>query len=191
MNASSRGGRAPLRNAAAAEHLLNGYRSRLISVARRHSRTAEDAEDALARTVELTFRSCPITDDPAQVEAWARVVCTREAWKIVRRYRRKPVVSVEALRESGNGAVREVPLCDRNDALPDEWAIDAEARRELLGAIAELPEGQRAPVRAYALGFKTQEIADGLDRSHRSVRKALWRGKRTLRARLAESGSGP
>ena len=79
-------------NRAAAEHLMNGYRSRLIALAWRSTCSREDAEDAFARTVELTLRSCPIEGDMAQVERWAVVVCRREAWKIQRRNRRRPTI---------------------------------------------------------------------------------------------------
>lgn len=173
-------------NVAAAEHLLNGYRAPLMALASRNTRSIEDAEDALARTVELALRSCPINDDMAQVEAWARVVCRREAWKIGRRYRRKPTTSLDGLAEgAAHGEAGPVPVTDRNQASPEERALDAETAREVGAAIERLPEGQRGAIRRYARGWGNREIAQALGRSERSVRKALWRGKRTLRARLA------
>jgi RNA polymerase sigma factor (sigma-70 family) len=170
-------------NEEAATHLMNGFRPRLMWVARRNSRCEEDAEDAYGRTVELTLRSCPIRGDMPEVEAWATVVCRREAWKIARRYRRKPAGSLEALLERRDGSSRrprELALTDRTQAGPEERACDAETRREVYAAIARLPEGQRAVIVPYALGWSSREIAASLGRSHRSVRKGLWRGKRKL-----------
>jgi len=170
-------------NGEAAEHLMNGFREHLMWVARRNSRCEEDAEDAFGRTVELTLRSCPIRGALSEVEAWAIVVCRREAWKIARRYRRKPTGSLDALLEGRHGVghrSRELGLTDRTQASPEERACDAETRREVYAAIAGLPEGQRAVIVPYALGWSSHEIAAGLGRSHRSVRKGLWRGKRTL-----------
>lgn len=184
MTATSR--RAPTDsgiNEEAAAHLMNGFRERLMWVARRNSRCEDDAEDAFGRTVELTLRSCPIRGDVFEVEAWATVVCRREAWKIARRYRRKPAASLDALLEDRDGLgrrPRELALTDRTQAGPDEWACDADTRREVYAAIARLPEGQRAVVVPYAHGWSSREIAAALGRSHRSVRKGLWRGKRTL-----------
>jgi RNA polymerase sigma factor (sigma-70 family) len=174
-------------NQVAAEHLLNGFRGRLMRVARENSRCASDAEDAFARTVELTLRSCPIEGDFAQVEAWATVVCRREAWKIARRYRRKPADSLEALAEAHGDSGRRWrdPMpADRNDPSPEERALDAETLREVHAAIDELSASQRRAIAAYARGWTSREIAEALGRSHRSVRKALWRGKRTVRARV-------
>ncbi|MGH2379274.1 MAG: RNA polymerase sigma factor [Candidatus Limnocylindria bacterium] len=174
-------------NGEAAEHLMNGFRERLMWVARRNSRSEEDAEDAFGRTVELTLRSCPIRGEMAEVEAWATVVCRREAWKIARRYRRKPAGSLDALLDGRHGSERrprELGLTDRTQASPEDRACDAETRREVYAAIARLPQGQRAVIEPYAHGWSSREIAASLGRSHRSVRKGLWRGKRTLRAVL-------
>jgi len=174
-------------NRAAAEHLMNGFRRRLMALARRGTRSAEDAEDAFARTVELTLRSCPIERDMAQVERWAIVVCRREASKIARRYRRKPVYPLEVtVPGSGSPDRREWPLADRHGPSPEEHALDAETLDEVYRAIELLPANQRCAIDGYANGWTTQEIADALGFTHRQARRMLWKGLRTLRARLAE-----
>jgi RNA polymerase sigma factor (sigma-70 family) len=176
-------------NAAAAEHLMNGARRRLMRLAQRHTRCPEDAEDAFARTLELALRSCPIAGDMSQVERWATVVLTREAWKIARRYRRKPADSLDELVEGREpGARREdlVPV-ERTDPSPEERALDAETVREVHAAIDELAPNQRCVIDAYANGWTPAETARALGLTHRQVRRMLERGKRNLRARFGAS----
>lgn len=184
MTAASAGGRSRKAvNGAAAEHLMNGFRRRLMAVAARNTSCAADAEDTFARTIELALRSCAIEGDAAQVEAWATVVCRREVWKIARRHRRKPSDSLEALGGKDGDWEQHAPA-DRSDPTPEERLLDAEALGEVNAVIAHLPANQRRVIGAYAQGWTSREIAETLGFSHRGVRKMLWRGKRTLRARL-------
>jgi RNA polymerase sigma factor (sigma-70 family) len=173
-------------NTVAAAHLMNGFRRSLETMARRNSRCAEDAEDAFARTVELALRSCPIEGATAQVERWATVVCRREAWKIARRYRRKPAASLDAVepQPGSEHRGRELALADRHDPTPEERACDAEALREVYAAIEHLSPNQRCVIDAYANGWSYREIAAALGFSERAVGKMLVRAKRRLRARL-------
>ncbi len=166
---------------------MNGFRRRLETVARRNSRCPEDAEDAFARTVELALRSCPIERDMGQVERWATVVCRREAWKIARRYPRKPAASLDAVLEPQPGSEHrghELALADRHDASPEERAYDAETLGEVYAAIERLSPNRRCVVDAYANGWTYREIAEGLGFSERAVGKMLVRAKHSLRARL-------
>ena len=60
------------------EGLLRVHRTALLRLARRSGATAEDAEDALQRALEIYVRRLP-TLDPATELAWLKVVLRHEA----------------------------------------------------------------------------------------------------------------
>jgi RNA polymerase sigma-70 factor (ECF subfamily) len=79
-------------------------------------------------------------------------------------------------------------LPDRG-ATPEEQALAAAGRRELLDAIARLPEDQRRAIELRIRGMSGKEIADAMGRSHEAARMLLFRATERLRDELRGSGA--
>jgi RNA polymerase sigma-70 factor (ECF subfamily) len=78
-------------------------------------------------------------------------------------------------------------LPDR-DATPEEQALAAAGRQELLDAIARLPEDQRRAIELRIRGKTGKEIADAMGRSHEAARMLLFRATERLRDELRGGG---
>lgn len=73
-------------------------------------------------------------------------------------------------------------------ALPEEMAIAADERDQLLAALHQLPSDQRRVVELRMAGLTGPEIARLLDRSHGSVKMLQLRAFTRLRALLEDGG---
>ena len=73
-------------------------------------------------------------------------------------------------------------------ALPEERAIAEAERTAFYSAMDELPEEQRAVLELTLAGFKGEEIARMLGKTHASVKMLRWRGMENIKTRVAELG---
>lgn len=71
---------------------------------------------------------------------------------------------------------------------PEEYALRASERDAFYRALNELPEAQRSVLEFTLAGFKGEEIARMLGKTHASVKMLRWRGMESIKARVAELG---
>lgn len=71
---------------------------------------------------------------------------------------------------------------------PEEEAIRGAERDAFYRALNELPDEQRTVLDMTLSGFKGEEIARILGKTHASVKMLRWRGLETIKARVAREG---
>ena len=96
--------------------------------------------------------------------------------------RRPPVVSIEAAEQGPGGGSDS--LADESAGRPESRAMYRELEDAVAGALAELPETQRAVVELRSLGHSLVEVADMLELSHTNARVLLHRARQSLAQRL-------
>src|SRR5262245_22866146 len=127
----------------ALEHLYRAYEGSVYTLARRLTRTAEDAEDVLQETFLEVCRSLGAWRGDGSLWGWVRTIA---ASKALMRYRR------EKLRET--------------DQLDDEveagrFGVDVPLRLDLEAALQRLSERTRAVVWLHDVeGYTHEEIAE-------------------------------
>jgi RNA polymerase sigma-70 factor (ECF subfamily) len=135
--------------------------------------------DRLWRSV-YAFAGDPDVASDAVAEAYAQLLRRGEAV-------RDPAAWVwRAAFRISRGALKARRLADgMTSSLPEHW--DAYADRDLLDAIRQLPDGQRAAVVLfYYADLPIRQIADRLGTNGLAVRANLSRGRRRLRQLLGD-----
>ena len=99
-------------------------------------------------------------------------------------------VAVDHLRKAGRAAQAEAATLPPDDAGPDALRQQAEARQRLHHALGALPESQRSAILLrHQQGLSNSDVAAVLGISVRAVESLLSRGRRRLKALLAETDS--
>ena len=156
----------------ALEHLYRAYEGAVYTLARRLTRTAEDAEDVLQETFLEVCRSLGTWRGDGSLWGWVRTIA---ASKALMRYRR------EKLRET------EV-LDDELDA--GRAGADVPLRLDLEAALERLSERSRAVVWLHDVeGFTHADIGFALGRTPSFSKSQLARAHRRLRAALSQDSA--
>jgi RNA polymerase sigma factor (sigma-70 family) len=158
---------------------LAAHGASVLSLARRHSLCADDAQDAYQRGVELFLRRAG-TVSPDRAASWLRTVVKREALD-VRAARLRLVGPHEA--DLDRAEARHLPGAEERAI-----ALDARARRaEALSRIK--PNEARALV-LKAHGYSYREIGEITGWTYTKVNRCLTEGRRAARERYADIESG-
>ena len=153
----------------ALEHLYRAYEGSVYTLARRLTKTAEDAEDVLQETFLEVCRSLSGWRGDGSLWGWVRTIA---ASKAMMRYRREKVRATEALDDelAVGQAAEDVPL-----------QLDLEA------ALARLPERTRAVVWLHDVeGYTHEEIAELMGMTTSFSKSQLARAHQKLRRWLGE-----
>jgi RNA polymerase sigma-70 factor (ECF subfamily) len=148
----------------ALEQLYRAYEAGVYTLARRLTRTAEDAEDVLQDTFLEVCRSLKSWRGDGSLWGWVRTIA---ASKALMRYRREKVRETEVLDdEFTTGKVRDdVPL-----------------RLDLEAAMTRLPERTRAVVWLHDVeGYTHEEIAELMGMTTSFSKSQLARAHQKLR----------
>ena len=151
----------------ALEQLYRAYEAGVYTLARRLTRTAEDAEDVLQETFLEVCRSLGGWRGDGSLWGWIRTIA---ASKALMRYRREKVREAEELDESAMGGVKDpdVPL-----------SLDLES------ALGRLPERSRAVVWLHDVeGYTHEEIAELMGMTTSFSKSQLARAHQKLRGWL-------
>ena len=128
------------------------------------------AEEITAQTFEAAARSFAAGDGEQVTPAWLTTVARRRLVDHWRRTTRRG-----RLAERLEGAARTGAGTDGSTELPEVW-----------GALDSLPAAQRAAITLrYLDDWSVSEVAEGLDLSYKATESLLSRGRRSLRAALA------
>ena len=160
--------------------LFARHRDRLWAVALRTMGNPEDAADALQDAMISAFRRAGGFRGEAAVTTWLHRVVVNAC---LDRMRAAKVRAAEALPDdledyAGRGALSTASP----DATPDEVAVAGDRRRQVLAALATLPDEQRAALVLVDMeGYGVAEAAEILDCAVGTIKSRCARG----RARLA------
>jgi RNA polymerase sigma factor (sigma-70 family) len=153
----------------ALEQLYRAYEAGVYNLARRLTKTAEDAEDVLQETFLEVCRSLGSWRGDGSLWGWIRTIT---ASKALMRYRREKVREADELdEETGTGS--------RGDDVP--------LRLDLESAMSRLPERSRAVVWLHDVeGYTHEEIAEMMGMTTSFSKSQLARAHQKLRAWLGE-----
>ncbi len=153
----------------ALEQLYRAYEGSVYNLARRLTKTAEDAEDVLQETFLEVCRSLGSWRGDGSLWGWVRTIT---ASKALMRYRREKVRETDVLDdETGAGS--------RGDDVP--------LRLDLESAMARLPERSRAVVWLHDVeGYTHEEIAELMGMTTSFSKSQLARAHQKLRVWLGE-----
>ena len=170
-------------NRKAFEILVERHEQRIFFVARRITRTREDAEDVVQQSFQKAFTYLRQFEARSAFSTWLTRIAITEALMFLRKNRGLREVFIEKL--NGNEAATtglEVP-----DSNPDPEA--SYSQREwvemLSAAINELPFGTRRAIQLRELGERSsEETARILGISVAALKGRIFHGRRKLRAKL-------
>jgi RNA polymerase sigma-70 factor (ECF subfamily) len=165
------------------EILVGRHEQRIFFVARRITRTREDAEDVVQQSFQKAFTHLRKFEGRSAFSTWLTRIAITEALMFLRRGRGLREVLIGDL--SGNEETTtslEVP-----DSNPDPEAIYSQREwAEMLSlAMNELPPGIRKAIQLRELGERsTEETAQIMGISIGAVKTRVFHGRRKLRERL-------
>lgn len=120
----------------------------------------EEAEDAFQETLIAALRGYPRMDG-RHPRAWVMTIARRKAIDHHRARARRP---------------------EPRAVLPEQGVTDEVADRAVWGAVAALPDGQRAAIALrYAADLPYREIASALETTEQAARRRVADGLRNLR----------
>jgi RNA polymerase sigma-70 factor (ECF subfamily) len=158
------------------DRLSRRHLDRAYGVALRMTGSRADAEDVV-QDVFLRLWTKPDAWRPgqAQFSTWLYRVVVNRCLDLKRRPRSADLDSVEEPQDPDSNA--------------EDTLLQAERNRALGGAVARLPERQRAAVvLTYTAGLRNAEAAAAMDISVKAFEALLVRAKRELRDHLAGQG---
>jgi RNA polymerase sigma factor (sigma-70 family) len=152
----------------ALEALYRAYKGPVYHLARRLSRTAEDAEDVLQETFYEVCRSIGRYRGDGSLWGWIRTVAASKALMRLRRNRYRDTDEL-------------------NDEVTPTRREDAHLRMDLEAALERLPETSRAVVWLHDVeGYTHEEIAAMMSRTTSFSKSQLARAHARLRNWLGE-----
>ncbi|HEV7918103.1 MAG TPA: sigma-70 family RNA polymerase sigma factor [Solirubrobacterales bacterium] len=178
--ASGRQARAQIDPASGADEFVERHGQRLLSVARRFSRCAADADDAYQRALEIYLLKAPAADEDHLVP-WLMTVVRNEALQIQRKSKRFVSRGFEEIADSWAA----------DDATPEERLIDGEDLGHGRYALSRLKPDQVRCLLLRADGHRYEEIASLTGFSMAKINRCLSDGRKALRIQfgLLESGA--
>jgi RNA polymerase sigma factor (sigma-70 family) len=162
----------------AALELIERHGPQIMSTARRYSETAEDAEDAYQRGLEILLTKAPTTDE-SELLPWLRTVVRHEAFAI-RRQRQRAALGVDD------------DLVDRGGVAPstDEQAERHERLRLGAEALGRLKPQEIRCLVLKAEGYSYKQICEETGWTYTKVNRCLTEGRRSFLRRVAGIETG-
>ena len=165
------------------EILVGRHERRIFFVARRITRTREDAEDVVQQSFQKAFTHLRKFEGRSAFSTWLTRIAITEALMFLRRGRGLREVLIDDLNEGEEtGTVLEFP-----DSSPDPEAIYSQREQvEMLSAaINELPYGTRRVIQLRELDERSsEETARIMGISVSALKGRMFHGRRKLRERL-------
>src|SRR6266516_4498958 len=153
-------------------------------VARHLVGSREEAEDLMQETYARAFRSWQSFTPGTNLRAWLLLILTNLNIDRGRRQQRTPDMQPM---EEGNYFLYN-KLTDTTEADDEERVIERLSQNDIVDALAEVPHDFRDVIVLVDIGdFSYQEAAQILDIPIGTVMSRLHRGRRILKAELAES----
>lgn len=152
------------------EALYTRYARRMYAVCLRYARHHLEAQDLMQEGFIRVYEKLPAFRMEGSLEGWVRRIMVHTA---INHYRKKSF----QLERFGMEHLPEAPV--------DSMAIDNLGEQELMGLIAELPDGYRHVFNLYAIeGYDHAEIAAMLGCGESTSRSQLSKARSYLQARI-------
>ncbi len=159
--------------------LLQRRGPEILATARRYSATADDAEDAYQRALEILITKAPTTAEDELVP-WLKTVVKHEAFSMRRqRERAAPVTDDGELRDPPEPA-----------GTPHERSERYERLRQGAEALGRLKPQEVRALLLKAEGYSYREISDITGWTYTKVNRCLTEGRRAFAQRLTSIEAG-
>lgn len=170
-------------NRSAFDVLIRRYERPIFHLAYRLAGNYDDAHDIAAEAFLRIFRSIATFRCAITLPAWINRIVANVFYDMRRRQQRHPASSLDALAEKTGGAM--LAAADTGRTSPQTFAEENERSRILKGAIASLPDYQRAMVTLFHNEGRTyEEVADMMKIPVGTVKSRLNRARLALREKL-------
>jgi RNA polymerase sigma-70 factor, ECF subfamily len=170
-------------NRKAFEILVKRHEQKIFFVARRITRSREDAEDVVQQTFQKAFTHLRKFEGRSAFSTWLTRIAITEALIFLRRRRGFREVLIDDLNANEeNPAALDVP-----DSSPDPEAIYSQREwvEMLYSAVNELPAGMRRAIQLRELEERSsEETAQIMGISVGALKGRTFHGRRKLRERL-------
>jgi RNA polymerase sigma-70 factor, ECF subfamily len=164
-----------------------GYREDVWSLARQLCGHREDAEDVTQSTLLKAVQHLDGFRWEASLRTWLHRIATNEC-RMLRR--QKTPASLDEMLDAVTAGERSAGEPSDHDPGPEELAEEAEARRRVVAALAELPEHYRTVLLLKdGLGLRATDLAQATGTSVPAAKATLHRARRALRSRIEASVS--
>jgi RNA polymerase sigma-70 factor, ECF subfamily len=163
------------------ETMVRVYSGRLIAVARRFTRSDEDAQDVVQSAYLNALRAFRDFEGTAQLSTWLHRIVVNTALMKLRSQRRKPEESIEGLLPAFGEDGHHVEQFSEWSAPADRLLEREETRAVVRACIDELPDGYRVVLILRDIEeLSTQETAERLDITAAAVKVRLHRARQAL-----------
>lgn len=167
--------------------LCETYQAAAERVARHILRTEEAAADAVQDALIKVYKAIPNFED-GNFRAWLMRIVTNTCYDHLRRQKRRPAISLDALLEE---SYTEVPDTRASND-PERMTLRREQREFLRGVINELsPWHKEVVVLVDVMGYDYSEAAALLGLPLGTVKSRLSRARANLRDRLTAANCLP
>ena len=170
---------------AATQRLIARHGAQVMRTARRYSVTAEDAEDAYQRAVEIMLTKAPDIPD-AELLPWLKTVVKHEAFAI-RRQHGCVALGVDGTLEGASEAEASIAAPAPS---PSEQTERFERLRLGAEAIRHLKPQEIRAMTLLAEGYSYQQICEETGWTYTKVNRCLAEGRRSFLERVAGIESG-
>jgi RNA polymerase sigma factor (sigma-70 family) len=165
------------------ETLSERYRPQLLHVARRITRTCEDAEDAVQDALLSAFLHVKDFNGMSSFGTWLTRIAINSALMILRKKRASPEIATDCNDEFGADGLNY--RMTKQQPNPESRYAQREEEAALKKAIQNLKPAQRAVVQIQHLQERTiLETAETIGISVSATKGRLFHAKRTLRRSL-------
>jgi RNA polymerase sigma-70 factor (ECF subfamily) len=166
------------------EAFMRNYQNMVFSTAMRLTGNAAEAEDISQEVFLKAFERFGDLRDNPRAPGWLKTVAINLSLNHLSRYRSRWTLFSDYFRRDDAGDEPEIEFA-APDNIEDEIAR-TERRQCVELALRKLPQAQRVPLVLFHLeGLKYEEIAAKLGVSLGKVKTDIFRGRESLRKRLA------
>lgn len=163
------------------ETMVRLYGGRLIAVARRFTRSDEDAQDVVQSAYLNALRALHDFEGTAQLSTWLHRIVVNTALMKLRSQRRKPEESIETLLPAFGEDGHHVEQFSEWSAPADRLLEREETRAVVRACIDELPDGYRVVLILRDIEeLSTQDTAERLGITATAVKVRLHRARQAL-----------
>ena len=165
-----------------------GFADQVYRVARRFVGTREEAEDLVQETYARAFRSWQSFTPGTNMRAWLLRILTNLNLDRGRRIQRTP--DLQPLEESDYYLANKLASAGGEEVLEQEQVVARLSQNSVVDALSDIPPQFRDVVVLVDIGdFSYADAAQILDIPLGTVMSRLHRGRRLLKARLAEEAA--
>jgi RNA polymerase sigma-70 factor (ECF subfamily) len=164
--------------------LVDSFSQPIYRLALRIVGNQQDAEDVLQTTFLKAMQHVAEFEGRSSLSTWLYRIAANEALMLLRR--KRPIVSLDDVREDEDGEVQQPRELADWGALPESELLSAEAKKQLEQAINNLPEKLRVVfVLRDMEGLSIRETGEALDLTETTVKTRLLRARLNLREQLS------